>query len=195
MGTLPVLRWRPLEEEDDEAFAMTLFQDELAFVNARMSSVTERPMLGRRAMYSYHIIASSKRHAVTEWAIQLGLGGMAKIGWPGVIVVEGDERNVRVYVDALSRLRWKHFVVRGEQTVEGRPGQHIDDLRALPMGFEEFGTNGMSEFAARCRHCGLEELFMTCMKMYVTGDASGSTKRQARPGRAGDVSATAGAGR
>merc|ERR1712127_871325 len=58
--------------------------------------------LGRRGMFSHHIIASSKRQAISQWAAQLRLGGLAKIGWPGIIIVEGDERDVQHYVDALS---------------------------------------------------------------------------------------------
>ena len=47
----------------------------------------------------------------------VGLGHVQgrQVGWPGVIIVEGEERNVAAYVEALSRLRWKHFVVRAEQ--------------------------------------------------------------------------------
>jgi len=139
------------------------------------------PRLGRRGMFSHHIIASSKRQAISQWAAQLQLGGLAKIGWPGIIIVEGDERDVQHYVDALSRLRWKHFVVRGEQTVEGRPGQHLDDLRALPLSFQEFGTDGMSDFAARCRQCGLEELFIICLKLQGGGSKADKPKSKCEP--------------
>eukprot|EP00929_Paragymnodinium_shiwhaense_P031422 TRINITY_DN17606_c0_g1_i1.p1 TRINITY_DN17606_c0_g1~~TRINITY_DN17606_c0_g1_i1.p1 ORF type:complete len:243 (+),score=54.87 TRINITY_DN17606_c0_g1_i1:626-1354(+) len=125
--------------------------------------------LGRRSMYSHHIIASSKRQVIGQWASQLRLGCLAKIGWPGLIVVEGDEQDVQAYVEALSRLRWKHFVVRGEQILEAPEGQGVDDLRAMPIGFEEFGTEGMSEFATRCRQYGLEELFLISLKLSGVG--------------------------
>eukprot|EP00913_Durusdinium_trenchii_P023231 g21809.t1 len=88
-----------------------------------------RGALGRRAM-------------IKDWAAQLQLGGMAKVGWPGVIIVEGEEPNVVAYVEALSRLRWKHFVVRAEQMIE-LDGMPLDSLRVLPVPLEEFPPDGM----------------------------------------------------
>ena len=55
-------------------------------------------VLGRRLIYFHHIIANGKRQAVQEWAVQLRLGGYAKIGWPGIVVVEGPEACCQEYV-------------------------------------------------------------------------------------------------
>ena len=66
--------------------------------------------LGRRLCYSHHIIAPSKRKAIVQWALQLQLGGCSKIGWPGLIVIEGDEKHCQIYVEALQRLRWKKVI-------------------------------------------------------------------------------------
>lgn len=152
-----------VEDDADEDLALALFEEELAGTTAQMP--TGPPTLGRCAMFSHHIIAAGKRQAISQWAKQLGLGGLAKIGWPGVIIVEGPEGDVRAYVDALSRLRWKHFVVRGEQTIEARANQSLDELRVITPGFEEFGTDQMSQFAARCKQYGIEELFLIAMKI------------------------------
>ena len=66
---------------------------------------------------------------------------------------------------ALQRLRWQHFVVRGEEIVRGQnPDQTVDDLRALPQQFEEIGERGMKVLAERMREAGLMELFRTFMK-------------------------------
>ena len=64
-----------------------------------------KPRLGRRAMYSHHIIAPRKRQVIVESAVRLRLGGFRKIGWLGIVIVEGEETAVGRYVDALSRLR------------------------------------------------------------------------------------------
>ena len=48
-------------------------------------------ILGRRIIYSHHIIANSKRRGLVDLASQYNLGGYAKIGWPGIILIEGDE--------------------------------------------------------------------------------------------------------
>jgi hypothetical protein len=125
-------------------------------------------VLGRRAIYFHHIIASNKRRVVKDWALELQLGGFSKIGWPGVVIVEGAEANVQEYVRRLQHLRWKQITVRGEQTEElaGSLDAGLDSLRRLPRGFHEFPESGMSDLAASCRAAGLEELFLTTMKIY-----------------------------
>lgn len=67
---------------------------------------TEPPqVLGRRCCYSHHIIAPSKREAVMKWALALGLAGLSKIGWPGVIIVEGPESACIAYAARLFQHR------------------------------------------------------------------------------------------
>ena len=121
---------------------------------------------GRRCLYSHHIIAPSKRAAVMQGALERGLSGGSKIGWPGVIVVEGAEDQCKSYVRMLSSLRWKCLVVRGEESFPIENGQTVDDLRAFPPGFREFGASDMSGLAAYCREHGLHELFMTVLKKH-----------------------------
>ena len=124
------------------------------------------PVLGRRILFSHHIIADSKRSAVCNWAAELKLCGFSKIGWPGLILVEGDEENCKIYVQSLQRLRWKMLVVRGEQQVKGDMGQSLDDLRVIKnKRFIEFGKNQMSQFAQTCRDYDLEDLFFAALKM------------------------------
>ncbi|CAI5720190.1 unnamed protein product [Peronospora destructor] len=105
-------------------------------------------VLGRRAIYFHHIIAFTKRRVVKEWALELQLGGCSKIGWPGVVIVEGVEDDVQEY-----------------ELGEGNSGD-INSLRRLPRSFQEFPENGMSDLAAACRAVGLERLFLTTMKIY-----------------------------
>ncbi|RHY12859.1 hypothetical protein DYB30_008402 [Aphanomyces astaci] len=111
--------------------------------------------IGRRAIYFHHIIAPGKRQVVKDWAKELHLGGFSKIGWPGVIVVEGVEAFVSEYVKRLQHLRWKQMVVRGEQ---------VDTERKLPSGLVEL--TDMSDLATRCAAAGLTALFLTSMKIY-----------------------------
>jgi hypothetical protein len=114
-------------------------------------------ILGRRAIYFHHIIATNKRRVVIDWARELKLGGYSKIGWPGVVIVEGLELFCHEYVRRLQHLRWKQMVVRGEQTEE-------QGERRLPLQFQEL--TDMSDLAARCQEAGVSELFLTTMKIY-----------------------------
>ena len=62
-----------------------------------------------RILFSHHIIADSKRSAVCNWAADLALGGFSKIGWPGLILVEGEEENCKIYVQSLQRCEYLTF--------------------------------------------------------------------------------------
>ena len=156
-----------VQEENDRLKALELVAEEQATMTAVGRERHPAPtQFGRRCIYSHHIIAQSKRVAVVKTAIQLGLSGISKIGWPGVIVVEGEENNVKEYVRYLSGLRWKQLTVRGEEVIDMSPTDTIESLRAFPKGFQEFGEKEMSLAAAACRDVGLEALFKTAMKIY-----------------------------
>eukprot|EP00933_Yihiella_yeosuensis_P052546 TRINITY_DN5064_c2_g1_i1.p1 TRINITY_DN5064_c2_g1~~TRINITY_DN5064_c2_g1_i1.p1 ORF type:complete len:372 (+),score=65.83 TRINITY_DN5064_c2_g1_i1:2-1117(+) len=139
--------------------------------------------LGRRLMYSHHILASTKRQLIKEWADHLDLGGFSKIGYPGVVIIEGSEEACEIYVNAISRLRWKYFCVRGEEIVEAPASiSDVNELRKLPRRFVELGHNDMSILASECRKYDCEDLFKTCMKIYAgssqsTGDGTSATKK------------------
>ena len=68
-------------------------------------------------------IADSKRRAIREEAAALRLGGMVKHGWPGVIVVEGLEEDVREYERRLRRFQWQHLQTRGEESQRVNAGE------------------------------------------------------------------------
>ena len=175
-------------EEDAEVDAATLEALEALSLSQALDASAAIPVLGRRLLYSHHIINPNKRKVVIEWALELGLGGLSKIGWPGVIVVEGPECGCKEYVRRLQHLRWKHLAVRGEQQEQAQAGSGeagIDGLRRLPRGFQELGKDQMSEMAQKCREAGLEELFLTSMKIYG-GRSSGSSAAAA--GAAGNDS-------
>jgi len=122
-------------------------------------------ILGRRIIYSHHIIANSKRRDLAILASQYKLGGYVKIGWPGVILIEGSESNCQSFVIEIKRWRWQQLQVRGEEQKVIPSDDDMDSHRCLSMRFEELGENDMSLFASYCREAGLEHLFLTCMKI------------------------------
>lgn len=52
---------------------------------------------------------------MSAWSADLNVGGYSKIGYPGVLVLEGERAAVEEYVVLLRSLRWKAMAVRGEQ--------------------------------------------------------------------------------
>ena len=154
-------------ESEQHAAAYASAEEAAAIVEARMAlEDVEDPsdgcLLARRLIYSHHIIAPSKRAGLRELAVALGVTALVKIGWPGVIVLEGERGRVDAYVDCIQGWRWKKLAVRGEQEVVAEPDGYLDDVRALPRIFVE--TSDMSALASAMRDAGLEELFQRLFK-------------------------------
>ena len=137
----------------------------------------DRPLrLGRRVIHSHHLIGKNKRRTASELAATHRIGGYAKIGWPGIVVVKDDDEDCDRFVSDLRRLRWQYLAVRGEERLI-LPDDHrnasletrIDATRKLPSRFVELGEDATSSLASLCREAGLEDLFLTCMKIYDRG--------------------------
>lgn len=122
-------------------------------------------VLGRRLIHSHHIIAPSKRKAIVELAQHYNIGGCYKYGWPGIIIIEGEEADCISYVEEIRTLRWQHLVVRGEQHVPVKDRKELEKARSLPDKMQDLGDD-MSVIAKQCKETGLEELFLTSMKIY-----------------------------
>lgn len=88
------------------------------------------------------------------------------MGWPGVIVIEGEEANCEDFVSTLRGWRWKHLAVRGEEKSPLPGGRTLDQERLLPLPLEELGEKegGVSALAKRCKEAGLGELFSTLLR-------------------------------
>lgn len=128
---------------------------------------------GQRACYSHHIRSKIKRRLIVEWAKELCLGGYCKIGYPGIIIVEGPEDCCLEYIRRLQRLRWKHFVVRGEIIRDISVNQNfvvnletINSMRTLPNTMIELPADSMKILARICEDLGIKDLFLTTMKIY-----------------------------
>ena len=122
-------------------------------------------ILGRRCIYSHHIIANSKRKDLASLAHQYKLGGYVKIGWPGIILFEGLESSCQVVVDEIKTWRWQHLSIRVEETKQIPDGEDVDKHRQLPKKFVELGEDDMSTLAQCCRDASLEHMFLQCLKI------------------------------
>jgi acylphosphatase len=120
-------------------------------------------ILGRRLIYSHHIISKIKRADMKDLASHYKLTGYIKIGWPGLIIIEGTEEDCQSFYDEIRPWQWQYLVVRGEQQETVPNGKSVDDLRRFP-GFHE--EDNMAFVAQQCREVGLESLFRTSMKVY-----------------------------
>ena len=119
-------------------------------------------ILGRRLIWSPHLYSKIKRGDIQNLASDCKLTGYMKIGWPGLILIEGAEEDCVAFYEDIKK-RWGWLVVRGEQQERVR---EIDTNRK----FDEFiETDDMTRMGQHCREVGLEALFRTAMKVYDKG--------------------------
>ncbi|EER04304.1 hypothetical protein Pmar_PMAR021809 [Perkinsus marinus ATCC 50983] len=123
---------------------------------------SEPTVLGRRMLGIVHIRNKEHMKYCKKLANEWNLGGM---GNPNAIVIEGDERLCIKYTDIMIHYI-KKVTVRGEEQIPVPKGEKMDDLRALPKHFEFVKIDEMEKIAKLCRDHGLEELFLTYLKVY-----------------------------
>lgn len=112
---------------------------------------------------SHHLISPNKRRSLQQWTSSLQLSGFAKVGYPGVIYVEGERENIEEFVDNVKAMQWLALKVRfveplGERLSDiGRKrrwielhkvGEVVEEMRKLgreecivEMGIGSAGTN------------------------------------------------------
>jgi hypothetical protein len=139
-------------------------------------------LLGRRLIYSHHIISKIKRADIKSLASHYKLTGFMKIGWPGLLIIEGREKDCISFYDEIRQWNWKYLVVRGEQQEaisNSKSSSYDDDLDAHRKFHEFLEVQDMSLVAQHCRTVRLEALFRTSMKLYdnstTTHDSSPTT--------------------
>lgn len=126
-------------------------------------------VLSRRCLWFHHINSTTKRKHILEWGRELRLGGLSNPGIPGVVVVEGAGSDVDEYISRLRRLRWQAMAVRGEEDEAHACPQALEAARRLPLGIRELGEEEMGRLAAACREAGLEQLFLSALKLGAAG--------------------------
>jgi hypothetical protein len=114
------LKGKELEKRRQESIFEANQKDKIA----KEKSLTV-PVLGRRIIYSPYIVKPAKQKDIKRCAEELKLGGYAKIGKPGVIVIEGPEHACQKYVPMLQDLGWKYQEVKGEQQEQGASYFHL----------------------------------------------------------------------
>ncbi|BGP36354.1 hypothetical protein JCM10450v2_000253 [Rhodotorula kratochvilovae] len=138
-------------------------------------------------LWSHHLLATSKRKDIVAWSTELGLYGLAKPGYPGVIIVEGIASNVDEFVHRIKQLQWKALQVRCEldgplvdapAAAEGvsardapawavRRRSHLGPVLD-PLGREKVcvkEVEGLNEVGEIMRAAGLEDVFLTALKL------------------------------
>ena len=137
-----------------------------------------KPILGRRIINSPYILKPAKIKDIKKCADELGLGGYAKVGKPGIIVIEGLEEDCKQYCPMLEDRGWKYQKVQGQEMIEGQAGRDIDELRAIHNGaggFEVLGENAtISDISKLCKDAGIGDLFFSSLNIHDSSTQKGS---------------------
>ena len=112
-------------------------------------------------LYMHHIYSKTKRRNILSSAHDLDLTGFCLPGKPGVVCVEGSERNTREFYSILRRWNWKSITCRRREEIESCD---IGSCRKV-CGFQELvlevqGTHlNLGQFLEYLKQRKLEYMF------------------------------------
>ena len=166
--------------EDYETLLQQRAQENQQSPLAASANPDTKPILGRRIINSPYILKAAKIKDLKKIADQLDLCGYAKVGKPGIVVLEGPEEACKQYCPLLEDRGWKYQTVQGQETIEGPVGGHLDDLRTIRNSFQVLSQDAtVSDLSKLCREAdpGLADLFFSSLNIYDSEKKSkGGTK-------------------
>ena len=98
--------------------------------------------LTRMWLYMHHIYNKTKRKNILDWAVENKLTGFSLPGKPGVVCIEGDERDTEEYFSRLRRLNWKKITCRHRENQIDEPQFH--DFQELVFHVHGSGDDRMN---------------------------------------------------
>lgn len=102
---------------------------------------------------------------MAAWSSDLAVGGMYKLGYPGVLLLEGAAADVGEFLERLRSQRWKAMAVRGEQQEECGSAAALRARRRLPPRLAELRDEQLGEMGEAARAAGLHDLFLCALKL------------------------------
>lgn len=112
----------------------------------------------RRILLWFSTIAPDRAKILSEWAKQLGLTGISRLGSPAILLVEGPKPDVDEYVSSLRSYRWKKMDIVCESQY-----RCSKDCRRFTQ-FKECMLS-LPELQPIFRNAGLEEMYKEGLKI------------------------------
>ncbi|KAJ7045148.1 hypothetical protein C8F04DRAFT_1388713 [Mycena alexandri] len=97
---------------------------------------------------SHHLISPKKRRSLQQWSNSLSVAGFAKVGYPGVIYLQGAEGSVEEFVANVKAMQWLALRLRFLESLPSKDGDEA-------QGWTEFEKVG--EAVEMMRRLGLED--------------------------------------
>lgn len=144
--------------QDDQNIRNVLKNNSTTEKNKNTSSISsaKRPEKFERLwIYSHHIKSKRKRSAIIENARDLQLTGFSLPGKPGIICVEGYQKDTQEFWRLLKAMHWQRIQVRVEENFTTTEGE-IEKLRKFSKFEEEskFTVVNAPASAAADNDCG-----------------------------------------
>jgi len=114
----------------------------------------------RRILVWFSTIAPDRAKTVAEWAKQLGLTGISRLGSPAILLVEGQKEDVDEYVSSLRSFRWKKMDIVWEDRSRCN---NINDCRKFTQFLECMMP--LPELLPIFRNAGLEDMYKEGLKI------------------------------
>lgn len=100
------------------------------------SASTGKPAFSRLWIYSHHIYNKVKRKSIVDLANDLGLTGFSVPGKPGIICVEGNQKNSEDFWHRIRSMQWKKISLIHREDRTADDATKFEELRAF-RNFEE----------------------------------------------------------
>jgi len=114
----------------------------------------------RRVLLWFSTIAPDRAKIVADWAKQLGLTGLSRLGSPALLVVEGPREDVDEFISSLRTYRWKKMDILWEDRSK------VCDI-GTERKFSQFieTMTSVSELQPIFRNVGLEAMYKEGLKI------------------------------
>jgi len=124
--------------------------------------------IARTLLRSHHLLSTQKRKSILTWSSELSLWGISKVGYPGIIIVEGRKEDVEEFERRIKGLNWLALSTRWQEVdpidaseeklggvVGARPGQKGRVIE----------VESVSEVGEMMRLAGLEDMFQSVFRV------------------------------
>jgi len=107
-------------------------------------------------LWFHHLLSTTKRKFIVSESASRKLSGFSKPGYPGALILWGDQSEVHGMITELKDMRWKAIQVRDEIAMDAR-------CKNAPVGVIE--KESIGEIATNLETYGLREWFFKTMKI------------------------------
>lgn len=124
--------------------------------------------ISRTLFRSHHLLSTQKRKSIINWCDELLLYGISRVGYPGIIAVEGSTTNVIEFGRRLKGMNWLALSTRWTETVALEEGDKLSKVVNERVGdtrVRVIETDDLSKVGELMREAGLEEMFNSIHRM------------------------------